>query len=322
MELDKALIDHGYKVLDVYNTFAGKYTREEIKKRKTTIKVYQSILEKLKRIPKIVQKSQEWYDVRNTMISASDFAQALGHGKFGTQEQLIKKKVNPQDESANFKNNPFFRWGNMFESVAISIYSHMFNVEVFEFGLIKHPTIPYFGSSPDGISNQGIMLEIKCPFKRNIDSGEVPEQYYYQMQGQLDVCGLEECDYFECKFAMVKDVLEWKKSQSIKGAISTYNDINEYSEVCYENKNPEKIIEWAKSKPNVQYWVFVKFNLKRITRDTTFLKNAYKELKTVWDKICFYKNNKEVFDKDMGMEISIDTEPLITTFNDICMIDD
>jgi len=322
MELDKALVDHGYKVTKVFKFMAGKYTLDEIKKRKATINSYQTILEQLKTIPKIVQKSQEWYDVRNTMISASDFAQALGRGKFGTQDQLIKKKVNPQDESANFKNNPFFKWGNMFESVAISIYSHMFNVEIFEFGLIKHPTIPYFGSSPDGISNQGIMLEIKCPYKRNIDSGEVPEQYYYQMQGQLDVCGLEECDYFECKFAMIKDLAEWKKTTSIKGIISTYNDINTYSEISFENENIEKILDWAKGKPNLQYWVFVKFNLKRIKRDRAFLKDAYNELKTVWDKICFYKSNKEAYDKDMGMEICIDTEPLLANFNNVCMIDD
>ena len=65
-------------------------------------------------------------------------------------------------------------------------------------GLIIHNQYKHIGASPDGISDLGIMLEIKCPFKRKID-GAIPEQYWMQIQGQLEVCDLEECDYLECK---------------------------------------------------------------------------------------------------------------------------
>ena len=151
-------------------------------------------LQKLLEIPKIVQKSEEWYRARENMISASDFAQALGKGKFGNQNQLIQKKCDPVDESAFSLTNPFFKWGNMFESVACDIYSSVNKANSHEFGLLKHPVHKFFGASPDGISDDGVMLEIKCPLKRKI-GGDVPTQYYYQIQGQLDVCGLEECDY-------------------------------------------------------------------------------------------------------------------------------
>ena len=33
----------------------------------------------------------------------------------------------------------------------------------------------------------------------------MPQQYYYQIQGQLDVCGLDECDYLECEFEVTED---------------------------------------------------------------------------------------------------------------------
>ena len=41
------------------------------------------------------------------------------------------------------------------------------------------------------------MLEIKCP-KSRIITGFIPEVYRAQIQGQLEVCGLDYCDFLEC----------------------------------------------------------------------------------------------------------------------------
>ncbi|PNH02802.1 hypothetical protein TSOC_011194 [Tetrabaena socialis] len=86
----------------------------------------------------------------------------------------------------------------MYEDVAQQVYCKRNGVRIHEFGLLKHPTVAHIGASPDGISELGVMLEIKCPYRRQI-TGEVPVQYYYQIQGQLEVCGLQECDYLELK---------------------------------------------------------------------------------------------------------------------------
>lgn len=40
------------------------------------------------------------------------------------------------------------------------------NTKIYEFGLMKNPHHDFFGASPDGISELGVMLEIKCPYKR------------------------------------------------------------------------------------------------------------------------------------------------------------
>jgi hypothetical protein len=38
----------------------------------------------------------------------------------------------------------------------------------------------FFGASPDGINELGIMVEIKCPFKRKLKKiPSIIEQYYY-----------------------------------------------------------------------------------------------------------------------------------------------
>lgn len=155
----------------------------------------------------IPQRTPEWYAARESMITASDFAQALDLGKFGTRKDLFEKKCGHVPPRAFDASCPPLRWGIMFEPVACNIYSSLnANVKVHEFGLLRHPDprTPFLGASPDGISENGIMIEIKCPWRRRID-GTVPLQYYLQIQGQLSVTGLRECDYFEVEFEELRD---------------------------------------------------------------------------------------------------------------------
>eukprot|EP00798_Chlamydomonas_sp_ICE-L_P017264 gene17264-biopygen26171 len=77
------------------------------------------------------------------------------------------------------------------------------DVLVHEFGLLRHGSKSFLGASPDGVTEDGVMLEIKCPWRRKID-GTVPMQYYLQIQGQLAVTGLLECDYFEVEFDILQ----------------------------------------------------------------------------------------------------------------------
>lgn len=153
--------------------------------------------------PGIAQRTPEWYEARHTMVTASDVAQALGCAKFGNQRSFFQKKCGlPEEQGAFDATLPPLRWGVMFEPVAQALYSSLNGgCRVHEFGLLRHPTLPFVGASPDGITDDGVMLEIKCPWRRKIVDGEVPMQYYYQIQAQLDVCGLAECDYFECELA-------------------------------------------------------------------------------------------------------------------------
>lgn len=160
--------------------------------------------------PGIKQRTDEWYAARHTLVTASDIAQALGLSKFGTQRDFFIKKVPPipKDPPA-LPPLPPLKWGTMFEDVACALYTTRNNVRVHEFGLIPHPDPGVrLGASPDGITDDGVMLEIKCPFRRQI-TGEVPLQYYYQIQGQLEVCGLRRCDYLECEFSKYEDEEEF-----------------------------------------------------------------------------------------------------------------
>jgi putative phage-type endonuclease len=156
-------------------------------------------LARLLEMPQVVQRSPEWFALRQGRLTASAVAQALGKGKFGTRRELLAEKSGLK--VSNFDpNNPFCKWGTMMEPMTARIYSAMQSgVRLYDFGMVPHPTLSCFGASPDGITEMGRMVEFKSPVKRKIVYGEVPDEYYLQIQGQLAVCGLRECDFFMAK---------------------------------------------------------------------------------------------------------------------------
>jgi len=152
-------------------------------------------LKRLLALEKVEQRTEAWYALRKTMITASDWAKAIGKACSGNKNDLILKKCNM---GPKFKGNQYTQWGVKYEPVATRLYELRNGTIIHEFGVLRHPKYPFLGASPDGISPLGIMLEIKCPFTRKI-TGIVPQYYWVQIQGQLEVCDLQYCDFLECR---------------------------------------------------------------------------------------------------------------------------
>jgi hypothetical protein len=200
----------------------------------------------------------------------------------------------------------------MFEPVANEIYMKRYNTFIHEFGLIKHPNKDFFGASPDGITNNGIMVEIKCPFKRKI-TGEIPLQYYYQIQGQLDVCDLEECDYFECEFSLYSGEYDFYNDDTNveKGMIIEYLDpVDEstqyiYSDIFYSQVDNQMVDDWIVNNSNLKKVVDIKFyklqklNTQRVYRNNEFIKEKIDELEEIWKKVIEYRNNKDLYNEEI-----------------------
>lgn len=304
-------------VHDYNNKMEDKITIDDVEHRKIVLSRYKKRLHELLQITKISQRSSEWYEMREKMITASNFAQALNKAKFGTQTQFLRKKC-LLDTSTLDPMCPPIKWGTMYEPVAISIYEQRNEVKLFEFGLLKHDEIEYFGASPDGITEDGIMLEIKCPFKRQIND-EIPLQYYYQVQGQLDVCKLDECHFLECKFREykcnnVEEMDTWLTMMPIhgeRGIIIEFNDNDipnyKYSPIvsdCKEQSEIQKLLDWFQENKTdtstVHLWYLETFRIKTIYRDQNFLKENFDELDKIWQKINDYKSNDELMMKEIG----------------------
>ena len=155
---------------------------------------------------------------------------------------MLAKKAGVYIDNTNFQSVPPLKWGNMFEDMAIRCYKQINNnINIHKFGIIQNKMIQHFGASPDGITDIGIMVEIKCPFSRQIKKDVIPEKYYYQMQGQLAVCNLSECDYVECDFKTFDNDDEF------------YNYIKDKK---YDNKNFGVIAEYYNNSTQKYFYLY------------------------------------------------------------------
>lgn len=199
----------------------------------------------LELLPQPEQRTPEWYIFRNNRLTASDLNTVIdeynkmlykkNYKLSAKYKELICKKCGVEFP---FIKGAAIQHGIKFEPIATSIYETRNDLTILEFGCLPHPHIPFFGASPDGITSYnsnnkhyiGRMLEIKCPKSRPIN-GIIPAGYYAQMQGQLEVCDLEYCDYLECDF------------QFYKSPDAFFNDYNDHSNKdLYENKHFVKTI--------------------------------------------------------------------------------
>ena len=160
-------------------------------------------IQRLKSLPQPEQKSDEWYEKRHNMITASNMWKVLRSES--TRNSIIFEKCKPSSQGApRFCGGPM-EWGNKYEPVSIMFYESHYSTTIEDFGCITHPDFDFIGASPDGINVDpnsplfGRMLEIKNIYNRNI-TGVPKEEYWIQMQVQMETCGLEYCDFLETRF--------------------------------------------------------------------------------------------------------------------------
>jgi putative phage-type endonuclease len=314
---------------------------ERILSNNTPDEEYKSILRervrKLRAQPQPEQRTQEWYDIRKRMVTASDIATVLGHNPYARRKEVILKKCNV---GKPFTGNKYTHHGVKYEPIATMFYEMLKKTTIIEFGLIPHPELSYLGASPDGITPDGIMLEIKCPFTRKINTDGilqgVPLHYWIQMQIQMEACNLETCDFLQCEIVEYPDEETFLKDKDHhqKGAIietidNTINDYYKrfdyiYPHNCYINtkEDLDVFVEESKSKyadnPNIEYhnilyWKLVKHTCVSVKRDRVWFLDNLPEIKKFWDDVMYYRKNgvKELLPPPKEIDMSeISTECL------------
>jgi len=156
---------------------------------------FTNIVNKLKEIPQVEQRSPEWFKLRGESIGASESASIFGKNIFSNEKELLLKKCGHKKP---FTMNPACMHGTKYEPIIQMMYEIKTGRKLEEYGSIKHPILPMISASPDGITPEGRMIEIKAPWRRKI-TGIPPVYYWIQMQQQLQVCGLDVVDFIECK---------------------------------------------------------------------------------------------------------------------------
>ena len=164
------------------------------------------ILSNLNQQPAIKQRTKEWYEIRHNCFSASNLWKVFSSQ--AQQNSLIYEKCNVDSnlkrtrEVSNAKNP--LNWGIKYEPVSIQMYEHRnpgTKVKT-DYSCILHSVYSCIGASPDGIiisgENTGRMVEVKNIYNREI-TGIPLDEYWVQMQIQMETCDLEECDFLETR---------------------------------------------------------------------------------------------------------------------------
>lgn len=138
------------------------------------------------------QRSEAWLKLRGQMLTASDAATSIGANKYQTPDDLIRKKCGLGEP---FTGNEATAHGTRLEPVACEMFEQKYGLKVYELGLIPHPDHPWLGGSPDGLTENNCLVEIKCPLRRRIERGVVPLCYEAQIQICMEIMDVESC-YF------------------------------------------------------------------------------------------------------------------------------
>ena len=260
-----------------YNTFI---LNQNINKEKISEQI-----EYLKTKPQPPQRTKEWYLFRHNLITASNAYKAFENQSM--RNQLIFEKCQPlitdeelDKQPSQVNINTTLHWGQKYEPLSVMIYENNYKTKVGDFGCIQHEQFSFLGASPDGINidpnskRYGRMLEIKNIVNREID-GIPKKEYWIQMQLQMEVCDLNECDFLETKFTEYENensfLDDYHKSKNDdecvnESDIETNADINDKDKDIIINKtgddlNKGIIIYFAKKDGN-PYYLYMPLSIK------------------------------------------------------------
>ena len=162
-------------------------------------------LEQLSSAPQPAQKTLEWHQYRHNLMTASNIWKVLGSD--AQRNSLIYEKCKPfgAENKSNWHSTGSLQWGVLYEPLSILLYETIYKTKIRDFGCLRHQTHACIGASPDGINvcptsdRYGRMLEVKNIVNREI-TGIPKEEYWIQMQLQMETCDLDDCDFLETRF--------------------------------------------------------------------------------------------------------------------------
>jgi len=252
-------------------------------------------VENILNMPSAAQRTPEWYVQGRTILTASEFGNLFGSPR--AIRVLAQQKANPLDGVTQQTNRLAcmtcemgpFDWGIRFEPVVKQILEQKWGAKIKESGRIVHPTDPRLAASPDGFIMEAIdplrigrLLEIKCPITRDIGNN-IPFEYWCQMQIQMEVTGIDECEYVEVKLesptakcpdisGFIPDGHVWLFQDS--SSCIMYYAYTEYDRDVYADKGYELIERIP--------WRLIRLYTKTVTRDRAWFQGTERMRDDFW----------------------------------------
>jgi len=282
--------------------------------------------ERILTLDQVPQRTTEWYAQGKSVLTASEFANIFGTPR--AIRQLAFQKVTPPQSQTNrlacltCEMGPF-DWGIRFEPVVKQILAEKWGAKIVDSGRLMHPTDPLLAASPDGLileatdnARVGRLLEIKCPITREIGEA-IPFEYWCQMQIQMEVTGIDECEYVEVKI----DSLSPKKSD-LSGATpdgyvwlfqnpDTYAMVYAYTEdecAAFTGFHPVEVIPWR----------LAKFYTKTVVRDRGWFQSTAKARDEFWAVVAQARSGEiQPFEVKSRSKVNVTKESACRIVDDV-----
>ena len=262
----------------------------------------------LRNMPQPEQRTQQWYERRHNLITASNAY--LAFGSESNKNRLIYEKCQPinTDKFSRVNTESPMHKGQKYEPVSVMLYEEKYKTKVEDFGCITHETYSFLGASPDGINcdksspRYGRMLEIKNISNREIN-GIPKKEYWIQMQLQMETCKLPECDFLETRFIEYESYGEFTNDGTFthtedgknKGIIICFTrdekPIYEYAPIGISSEEYDK---WEatimKEHTNDSwihniYWKLDEMSCVLVTRNTEWFNAVIHQMQDLWNTV-------------------------------------
>jgi len=154
-----------------------------------------------------IQGSEEWFEARLGMVTASNFGKVLAKGQGKTRKKYmydVAAEISTRmgEDGYHDKN---MEHGNLTEDEAREFYAMAYDCIVEQVGFVKRDDD--IGGSPDGLVGTEGLIEIKCPKSsthlENITDKKMPSEYKPQVQGLLWITGRQWCDFISYDYRVV-----------------------------------------------------------------------------------------------------------------------
>jgi len=153
------------------------------------------------------QLSHEWWDAKVGSIGGTRYGQVVSTKKNRLIYNLINERLNGNIMQDDYTNDDI-EFGNDNEPIARQLYIEKTGIEFKEVGMIKSDYSTMHHASPDGLSDCGKVLEIKCTpngeihiqrFFEGVESGYMPQiMNYFAVSDEVkEVHWISYCPYRE-----------------------------------------------------------------------------------------------------------------------------
>lgn len=312
------------------NYYKNKNLTDECQCFLTNISLSKYERSRLEEMTRAQGKSELWMTERRIRVTSSFFGRICKVKNENSYDNIVKTILYPKE-----MNVPALKYGSLNEDVARKTYSQKFKINIDNAGLVVHDKYPFIAASPDGFIGKSKIIEIKCPYSiRDLDPNSCDidfldryntninknHNYYYQIQGTLEVTDRQQCDL----------IIYSKKGLKVVGverSVEFWLDIKHKLVGFYMNHLLPQIIfpneiltkeqkKWVTVKPlaffnnglvrdinyyrklknnreyPITYTRDIKHSLKQINIDDYLSLNDYKELHSFIIDHCLFAFNK------------------------------